>query len=142
MTEKPIQQAQAGTQRDALTLDDITTMLAGQLGDANLQPRGLKTAPIKDGADIGRTDAVVAFAQGLTGAGGLVTLTHTLGRVPGYCRILQVIPPVGAVVHVVASPKDYEKWTATTVRQDLFLVGPGSMDGVIVVFEIGGERQA
>lgn len=134
------QQPAGGTTKPALSLDEILGLLAGQLGDANLRDRGLGTALIKDGALIGKTDAVVSFASGVPSSGGVVTLKHELKRVPGYCRILQVIPPVGAIAHVVASPKEYEKWTDSTVRVDLFLVGPGSMDGVVIAFEIGGAR--
>jgi len=141
MAEDP----KAGAQKAAMSLEDIITLLSGQLGEANLQSRALKTALIKDGADIGRHDAVVAFASGVGGAGGTVEVKHQLRRAPGYIRLLTVISAAGVGApypHVSVCPVQYEKWTDTTARVDLYLIGAGSMDGVIVVLEVGGERVA
>jgi hypothetical protein len=132
-----------GTQAPPINIDDIVSLLREKLGDANIQNDGLETALIKDGEPIGKTRARVHFATGLTGAGGVVTIPHKLGRVPGYCRKIEVIPPAGGgVCHVVTSPKEYEKWTDSTLRVDILLVGPGSLDGAIVVLEVGGRRVA
>jgi len=131
-----------GAQRSDLTLEQIAELLRGKLGDEALRDGGLGTALIKDGAPIGKTNAIIAFASGLTGAGGVVSVEHKLGRKPGYARILQIIPPAAASPspHISVAPKEYEKWSDTTLRLDFFVVGPGSMDGVIVVLEVGGER--
>jgi hypothetical protein len=135
------QQGQAA-QRANLTLDQISEILRGQLGDESIRGKGLKTALLKDGAPIGKHDAVVAVAPPTGGGGGQVEVKHALGRVPGYCRILQVVPPVGATCHVSVAPVKYESWTDTTIRVDLYHVAIGSMDGAIVYLEIGGERVA
>lgn len=132
----------AGQQREELTLEQVNTLLAGQLGEVNLQERGLKTALIKDGEPIGRHDAVVAFATA-AGAGGSCAVKHQLGRVPGYARLLTILPASGVGApypHVSVCPVLYEKWTATELRVDLLLIGAGSLDGTIVVLEVGGER--
>lgn len=133
-----------GSQRADLTLEQVSELLRGQLGDEVFRNGGIRTALMKDGAPIGKHGAVLAYASGLHGAGGVVSVEHKLERVPGYARILQVIPPAGAspCPHISVSPKEYEKWTDTTLRVDLYVVGPGSMDGTIVVLEVGGERVA
>lgn len=131
-----------GAQRAVLTLEQVSELLRGQLGDESVRGRGLKTALLKDGEPIGKHDAVVAIAPPVSGAGGVVEVKHALGRIPGYCRILQVVPPVGNTCHVSVAPKEYEKWTETTIRVDLYHVAIGSMDNAIVYLEIGGERVA
>jgi len=133
-------QPAGGSQQGQLNVDDLVSLLEAKLGDANLQPDGLDTALIKDGEPIGKTRSRCHFAQGLTGAGGVVTIQHTLGRVPGYVKLITVIPPVGTVCHVVVSPVEYEKWTDSTVRVDCLLVGPGSLDHAIMALEVGGRR--
>lgn len=131
-----------GAQRSDLTLEQIAELLRGKLGDEALRDGGLSTALIKDGAPIGKTNGCIAFASGMSGAGGLASVEHKLERKPGYARILQIIPPAGAspCPHISGSPKEYEKWSDTTLRMDFYVVGPGSLDGVIVVLEVGGER--
>jgi hypothetical protein len=135
------EQETAGIQKSEMTLEQVISLLGGQLGDVNIQLRGLKTAKIKNGEPIGRTDAVVAFAEA-SGAGVIVSISHALGRVPGYIRLITIIPPAGAapVPHVSVSPVEYEKWTETTARVDLALINAGSLDGCIVVLEVAGER--
>jgi len=136
----PDPQNRGGQQVGTLDIDALVQLLRAKLGDANIQPDGLETATIKDGAPIGRQHARCHFITGLTGAGGVVSIQHTLGRVPGYVRIITVIPPVGSKCHVVLSPEQYEKWTDTTCRVDAYLVGPGSLDNAIIAVEVGGLR--
>ena len=129
-----------GQQQGTLDIDTLVNLLREKLGDANIQPDGLETATIADGAPIGRNRARCHFVTGLTGAGGVVTIQHKLGRVPGYIRLLQAIPAVGGKCHAVVSPVEYEKWTDTTARIDVFLVGPGGLDHAIIAVEVGGKR--
>jgi len=133
-----VQQSAAGQQKATMTMEQVITLLGGMLGDTNIQARGLKTALLKNGADIGRTDAVVAI---VAGTNGVVEVQHSLGRIPGYCRILTTIPAVGSEYAAVLSPKEYEKWTPTTIRVDL-ITQHGSETGATVALEIGGERVA
>lgn len=135
------QQQNQGAQRASLTLEEISDLLRAKLGDENLRDGGLATALIADGSRIGKSDAVIAFAKGLGGAGGTLEIEHKLGRVPGYCRLVTTIPPAGATgAHVSVAPVKYEKWTDTTLRVDTLLVGAGSLDGTIIVLEVGGHR--
>lgn len=130
-----------GVQQATMDIDTLVNLLREKLGDANIQPDGLETATMKDGASVGKQKARVHFVSGLTGMGGTVTIPHKLGRVPGYIRLLQSIPAVGNKAHVAISPIEYEKWTDTTARIDVLLVGPGGLDGAIVAVEVGGIRQ-
>lgn len=122
-------------------VDALLALLRERLGDANIQPDGLEQALIKDGAPVGKQKARIHFIQGLTGAGGQREITHSLGRIPGSVRLRQAIPAYGGLCHVLVSPVEYEKWTATTCRVDVLLVGPGSLDGAIIAVEVGDRRE-
>jgi hypothetical protein len=117
---------------------DQRSKLDGSLGDSNFQPRAIGFGKVAHGNDVGNHDAVyVTF--GISSTKANYEVQHSLGRVAGFAMKVHTLNPRG-VMHTSVEPIDRDKWTTNTVRVNVILVGPGSLDGGEVTLMIGGEQ--
>jgi hypothetical protein len=124
-----------------LSAEDRAALIDQQLGDSNMQKRGLGTGVVKDRGFRGQHDEQFRFISGMTGNAQVVTVEHDLGRVPGYVSLKGTRVPVGAnPAHVTVADVSYDQWTDTTARVEIMLQGPGGLDNITVVLLVGGER--
>lgn len=117
---------------------ELSSAVAGSLGDANIRAGGLSTGKTQNGEAVGQTDAVtieIATAGGKTE----YQLEHNLGRVPGKVVLEGVRNPQNRVTAVAIGWVDRDRWTTTTANIYVHLLN-GTLDGTILTLQVGGGR--
>ncbi|MFN0131268.1 MAG: hypothetical protein ACKVW3_01855 [Phycisphaerales bacterium] len=115
-----LQKATPGTPRD--------------LGDANMAERGLSFGVVRDGAPVGKIDAVwvvVILPAGFTG--GPLDVPHKLGRTPSL--VAKVMDEGLGTCSARAINRD--GWSPSNVRVDIYFIS-GSLDNLALTFLVGG----
>lgn len=113
-------------------------ILRGGVGDANIVPGALSTGKTEGGQAVGRTDAVTVELA-LNGAKTTYEVQHGLGRVPGFVKMIGVRNPTSPTTTVAIGWVDRDRWTTTTARIYVNLLG-GSLGGATLTLEVGGGR--
>jgi hypothetical protein len=121
------------------TTDDLRAIMAGQMGEANMQPGAFGFGKKEHCSPIGPFRACWSKVD-LSGVSTTVAVPHNLGKKAIFCTLMDVEVPEGASPppHVTATPVNRNKWTETECVVDIQFA-PGSLLNVIAWFWVGGE---
>lgn len=101
------------------------------LGAVNMKDRGLHFGVPAAGATAGPMDEAYGVVN-LT-ASGVVTVPHSLGRVPNYARVVEVTSGPSGDLHASVTSVNKSSWTATTVQVRVTLTAGSIVGGQLTL---------
>lgn len=117
---------------------DLRPNLNRHIGTANAQDKAWGYGQPRDGATVGKNNAVWARVL-LPGADGILDIPHALGQVPVTCELKFVEAPPGVTpVHASAQPINPTNWTATLCQVHIHLI-TAAVANCTGVFIVKGE---
>lgn len=120
----------------------VRRALTKALGASNMQDRALGHGRPKNGALVGKQNAVwanVVLTSATVPDPLNVDVAHNLGAVPVVCNLVHWENANTPDVFFIVRPVNQHKWTRSSCTVAYVKSGTGNVDGTVLTFMVGGE---